>query len=266
MQKSYVERHISQLKNSGQDVSSYLKEGLLDEASDSKPIDPENGKTIPTSTEAIVERALFDTLCAFTSGIRNAKSSPNQNSNSISKLKSKSSKGMYKAITTDGRQEIVFDNDVSVSSSFQAEPDELLSTLQIPIFLKFVQSRSEEKSIYLFCEKLASILNYILRTTNEMAEQVADARMIHAKQQSKSINAVNKCDKMKAKLVKERIAKQKSTLKLIREQLKFSDIRLIMDKVYAKSKDELAELEGHNAILNENNPLRFLLRDIVDVI
>jgi hypothetical protein len=188
-----------------------LKEGLLDEAMD-QPIDPEHGKTIPTSTEAIVERALFDTLCAFTSGIRMAKSSSNVNS--ISKLKNKSSKGMYKSITNEGRLEIVFDNDVSVSSSFQAEPDELLSTLQIPIFLKFVQSRSEEKSIYLFCEKLSSILNYILKTTNEMAEQVADARMLHAKQQSKSINAVNKCDKMKAKLVKERLAKQKSTLKL----------------------------------------------------
>ena len=67
--------------------------------------------------------------------------------------------------------------------------------MQVPIFLKFIQSRREEKLLPLFTEKMASMLNYVRKTIADAAEQAAEARMQIAKGQSKALNSVARAEK-----------------------------------------------------------------------
>lgn len=62
---------------------------------------------------------------------------------------------------------------------------ELLSSLQVPAFLKFVQSRPPEKIPRLFTEKMANVLNFSRRTVHDYLEQLGDARMQLGKLQAK---------------------------------------------------------------------------------
>jgi len=264
VQRSFIERHISQLRATG-DAQAFLTESAGDDltADATAGIDTNAGRMVPTSAEATVERALFDTLCAFTSGLRAPEGKAKRGGKPTLR-------GKFKAQTAaDGLVEIVFE-DGDALSGLHADSAELLTTLQIPIFMKFVQSRGDEKATALFSDKLASVMNYIRRTMNDMAEQVAEARMQLAKQHSRVGNSDGRVEKMKARLIRERLAKQKCTLKMVREQLRFSDAAVQLQSVHQRAKDELEEIviAERDAPPSSAPPsdLKVLLADVIQVL
>ena len=171
---------------------------------------------IPSGSIAAVERAIFDTICGFTSGLREGddKGRPRGRPKSLG--------GRFKLGTSkDGLMDIIFEEEFP--NSPHADALELLSTLQIPVFLKFVQHKNEERSSHLFCEKIVSLLNYIRNITTEMSEQVAEVRIEIAKRLSQDYNATGRLDRLKNRLLREKLARQKICLKLVCEQLRQSD-------------------------------------------
>jgi hypothetical protein len=124
----------------------------------------ELGQPLPFSVEGIVERTLFDTLCAFTSGTRSSSASSGTASESKQGnqqvMKPKVQKSYVTSVGTDGLYSILLESGqyAHISSqadmAIRAEAEELLTGLQIPAFLKFVQTRPTEKFVPLFTEKV----------------------------------------------------------------------------------------------------------------
>lgn len=133
------------------EASERLAEGLLalDQMGDS--LQGPYMQSVPSSAEAMVERKLFDAVCAFSLGTRVEYDGEGPNGSPM-KTKPKRRpiklKGVYKiSQTPDNRVDIyVEDGDVDAA--------ELLASLQIPAFLKFVQSRPADKIPKLFTEKV----------------------------------------------------------------------------------------------------------------
>lgn len=244
MQRSFLEKHLAAIKASGDDsFLTALEEG---DGFDNLDVDIGDGRVIPTSTEAVVERALFDTICALTSGVRipmGAQAAAVPQSKIKKDKKLIASAGKYSVTTTsDGVLDIVFEGGPGNQIGQNVDGDELLTSLQIPVFLRFVNDRSD-KAISLFTSKISSILNYIRSTTTDMAEQIAEARMKVAKQQSKMLNALSRVERMKNRLLRERLAKQKNALKVVREQLRASDTRFALEKLSNYARKELVVME-----------------------
>ncbi len=257
VQRSYLERHMhTHLQSNANDAPSFLDMGS-DDGSQNMSI--EEMKLMPNSTEAVVERALFDAVCAFTSGIRIADGAESAGRKG---RKREGLKGKFR-VTQDsmsGSVDIVFDEDSDVA---QADSAELMNAMQIPIFLKFIQTRKEDKILILFTEKVASILNYVRQTNADMAEQVAEARMQSAKGKSNALNITARVEKMRAKLIYERLAKQKSMLKLIREQIRWSDTCMVLDQVKSRASAELEYQASQYSLTKRDEEMKILLKDVL---
>ena len=257
VQRSYLEKNLdSHIQMNGTETPSFLAT-TSDE--NSEDLEIEAFKILPNSTESVVERALFDAVCAFTSGVRVA-----DGADAMSRKGRKREggiRGKFKVVKDpfNGSINIVFDDDSELS---QAESAELMNAMQIPIFLKFIQSRHEEKILPLFTEKLASILNYMRKVTADMAEQVSEARMQLAKGQSKASNSAARVEKIRHKMVGERLAKQKATLKLIREQLRWSDTCIVLDQVKKKASAEIDYQATQYSLTKRDDEVKTLLNEI----
>ena len=148
VQRSYLEKHFDeQLLIGNVEPPSFL---TIKSDDSSEDLDIEAMRLMPNSTESTVERAIFDAVCAFTSGVRvadGAEAMKRKGRKSVGGIK-----GKFKVMKDpfNGSMDIVFDDDSELA---QADSAELMNAMQIPIFLKFVQSRQEEKTLPLFTER-----------------------------------------------------------------------------------------------------------------
>ncbi len=170
---------------------------------------------LPLSVEANVARALFDTICAFGSD-------PLNKDKKLKKIKDKSkkAKGNYKTylceegvfdiryedngiVIGNGLNRTVQEGEIpNILTSYQANALELLSTLQIPMFLRFAQSKAAGKRANIFVDKIASMLNYIRNFQQEVVDKLGDSHMENVKLQTKAGINQDKLIGLKEKLSK----------------------------------------------------------------
>ncbi len=195
---------------------------------------------IPHSPESAIERALFDITCAFSSGVRSKSKGVKG-----SRRKKGSLKSVYRVQQDEheGTCDIVVTPDES-TNNYDADAAEMLNGLQIPAFLKFAVSRPTSKLFIIFSEKIASMLNFFRATIVDLLEDISDSRMEIARSISKTTVSSNRFDQIRDRFVKERFAKQKMIMKYIREQMKHSDMRVVIDQVVKKARDQLEEIEA----------------------
>jgi hypothetical protein len=145
---------------------------------------------MPVSPESVVERALFDTICAFSSGSR-SKSKKNKKRKQVSK-------NVYKAQELD-------DGSITIVVDKQGDTDvdatELLLQMQIPAFLKFCSSKPNSRNTALFTEKIASILNFCRNSMLDLLDQLGESRIEAAKIFSRTVVSTERFDKIKARYV-----------------------------------------------------------------
>lgn len=195
--------------------------------------------TFPMTTEALVERSIFDTVCAFSSGAR----SHVPKGTSKTKKKTTPKKNAFKTILgEDGFAEIIIDEKEGAS---HADANELLTGFQIPAFLRFCRSKPEAKMATYFTEKIASILNFYRMSMQDILDQLGESRMDSAKAISKASVAINRVGQVRSKLSMERLAKQKMVMKYVREQLRHSDIMIAINDVTIKARENLDEIQGN---------------------
>lgn len=195
---------------------------------------------IPNSPESAIERALFDITCAFSSGVRSKPKGPKG-----SRRKKGSVKSVYRVQQDEheGTCDIVVATDEN-PANYDADAAEMLNGLQIPAFLKFAVSRPTSKLFVIFAEKIASMLNFFRASIVDLLEDISDSRMEVAKSMSKTAVSNSRFDQIRDRFVKERFAKQKMIMKYIREQMKHSDMRVVIDQVVKKARDQLDEIEA----------------------
>lgn len=191
--------------------------------------------TMPISSESVVERALFDTICAFSSGTR-SKSKKNKKRKQISK-------NVYKVQELD-------DGSITIVVDKQGDTDvdatELLLQMQIPAFLKFCSTKPDSRNTVLFTEKIASVLNFCRNSMLDLLEQLGESRIEAAKILSRTVVSTERFDKIKARFTKERISKQKSIMKYVQEQMRQSDMRQGISVISSRAEDHLEEMRSQN--------------------
>jgi len=74
--------------------------------------------------------------------------------------------------------------------------------------------------------QIVNILNYSRRATADAVNKLMEVRLQHAKAQAQLAVAVERVERMRERLVRERMAKQKAVLKSVREILRQSDVRV----------------------------------------
>jgi hypothetical protein len=197
------------------------------------------------TVESFVERALFDTICAFSSGAREHKISTRKGGASgFKKSKGKvNQKPIFKVQPVKdqaNKYEVVSlgSNDDSVDTA----ANELLVATHINSFLNFCQSRSAEKAASLYSEKIAHLLNFMHHSEQDMIEQLANSRMEQAQLSSKVATNDNRVNRLRVRYSSERTAKQKTIMKVIREQMRLSDVRLLFNDTVEKSRDVEGEM------------------------
>lgn len=175
---------------------------LKDYSGDAFEIEPPS--TIQNKAERSIEKAMFDIVCAFSSG----------SSSSRRKKPNSSELGSYETRQSDnGSCDIIY-NDKNVDG------DELLNTLQISQFLKlchsqiqihsqsYSNSRKETSLLPIFTEKVALILNFHRHTVQEMHQQLCASRMENTALISRANNFKARVHTAKVMYTKERVLKQ----------------------------------------------------------
>jgi hypothetical protein len=107
--------------------------------------------------------------------------------------------------------------------------------------------------------------------------QLGESRMTGARLESKISNSAERVKSMQHMYALERISKQKNLMKFIREQLRLSDFRRVIDKVSKAGRDSLDEIEMQrkellaasqpsvNQSLPDNNRIRALMVQLMQV-
>lgn len=197
------------------------------------------------SVEAVVERALFDAVCAFSSGTREQKVTNREGSHSgFKKSKGKmTQKPIFKVQPVKdqpGKFEVVSlgSNDDVVDTS----ANELLVSTHINSFLNFCQSRPVDRSASLYSEKIAHLLNFIHHTEQDMVDQLATSRMEQAQLASRVEVNDNRVNRLRLRYSSERAAKQKSIMKAVRELMRMSDVRILFERLNEGSKTSKMDL------------------------
>lgn len=111
-----------------------------------------------------------------------------------------------------------------ISGEGEVQALELLQGLQLPSFLKFAQSRGEEKLPLLLTEKLASILNQFSSLFGQLSEQLSAYRVKMGSLQARSSTSVARSNKLSKKYADEREAKQNIILSFVKERLHSFDM------------------------------------------
>lgn len=190
--------------------------------------------TLPTSVESYVERALFDTICAFSSGSKTA----------IYKAKKRGQTGpmgMFKVRQSEDGVLVIEAN--ADDPDLEVEAKELLTGLQINAFLRFCQTRPASKVSALFVDKIANILNQSRNRVIEVVEQLGDTRMEVARATARAAVSSERVQRLRERFYFERLAKQKSVIKYVREQMRHSDMRVVLNDISKKAADYIVEID-----------------------
>ncbi len=239
-----------------------------------EPFDQLAANTFPHSVESFIERSLFDTICAFSSGTRQQ---PTTNRKSESHLGFKvkknalvAAKQKFKVKTTDkdeNKVEIVIGRPAAKGNEAEdASAAELLVGMQINPFLNFCQSRPAERVAGLYAEKICALLNFTYNHVQDMIDQLGAARLELAKVTSKMSSFDQRMQGLRLRYSVERTAKQKNSLKYVREQMRLSDMRILMQDLFTKSIDlkDTMELSGAG-FLDANKGIMSLLHETEQV-
>jgi hypothetical protein len=198
-------------------------------------------ESLPNGLSAVIERAVFDSVCAFSSTM------PRGDRKKLEKTGRKLRGNLVTYIGDDGLLAIRLDGAHAINgdegSPEEIDAEELMNGLQVHAFLKFVQHKTGGKLCALYTEKIASILNFLRKSTGEMATRLGLSRSENAKLQSKIVVTGQRVLRMKNRLVNERVAKQKTMMKYIREQMRQSDVRCEIDSITTRARDQLEDLE-----------------------
>lgn len=190
--------------------------------------------TLPTSIESHVERALFDTICAFSSGTRS----------SMYKQKKKGESGptnLFKVKLSEEGVLLIEANNADPDVEIEAR--ELLTGMQVNPFLRFCQTRPPAKSAALFTEKIASVLNLSRNRLQEVVEQLGDSRMEVARATARSTVSLERVQRLRERFHFERLAKQKNVIKYVREQMRHSDMRIVINDLHKKAVEYISEID-----------------------
>ena len=233
-----------------------------------EPFDHPASNTMPLNATALVERAVFDQVCAYETGERSVGKGGKKPASA--KKANKNNTSMLKAyIADDGLLAIGLESGTNTRKldSEVVEAEELLNGLQIHAFLKFSQSRPDGKVSALFTEKLASVLNFIRKLTNETSSQLGETRVKLADATSRLAVTTQRSNRMKDRVVNERISKQKTVMKYLREQMRQSDFRIAIHDITSTAKNELNDLEESTGGVagRETGMSREILRQLVGV-
>jgi predicted nucleic acid-binding Zn-ribbon protein len=233
-----------------------------------EPFDHPASNTMPLNATALVERAVFDQVCAYETGERS--SGKGGGKSASAKKSNKNNTSLLKAfIADDGLLAIGLESGTNTRKldSEVVEAEELLNGLQIHAFLKFSQSRPDGKVSALFTEKLASVLNFIRKLTNETSSQLGESRVKLADATSRLAVTTQRSNRMKDRVVNERISKQKTVMKYLREQMRQSDFRIAIHDITSTAKNELNDLEESTGGVagRETGMSREILRQLVGV-
>lgn len=120
---------------------------------------------------------------------------------------------------------------------------ELLSSLQINTFLKFVQGRPDAKVPGLCAEKIAAVLNYFRFSLAEVLDQLGESRMTQSNLQARLLVNQGRHERSKVRFYAERISKQKAVVKYIRELMRLSDLQLTIHGITTRARETLQELQ-----------------------
>ena len=245
-----------------QQAAERLTEGLLalDQLGDS--LQGPYLQPVPNTAEALVERRLFDAICAFSLGSRvdeQGDISPGKRGTKRNPIKLK---GIFKVADLKSGMVDIYVDDGDIDAG------ELLASLQIPAFLKFAQSRPAEKLPKLFTEKMVNILNFSRRTVHDFLEQLGDARIQLGKLQSKVSVSWERVARIRERCARERISKQKAVMRYVREQLRVSDIRKLLGDIggrAAEHLDDMTKFERGGLLGLRDQAMKDTMGDLVQV-
>ena len=220
---------------------SFLCEGeKVEHKDDYIGIRGENATCLPTSTESFIERTLFDTTCGFNLGAQEKDSSFE-----VSKI-SKDDPGKFQVVHDDeGYLDIVFSDrsnngtlDEKSVSFGVLNANEMLSTLQIPVFLRFVQNQQHQSKISeLFCNKIVNLLNYFRKIIRDFSLLTSSSRLQQAMLISKICNNDSRMTNLMKKKIEERSSRQKMINRYVKEFLTTVDV-LVRVKNVQKGQDD----------------------------
>jgi hypothetical protein len=231
----------------------------------------------PNTVEAFVERALFDSVCAFSSGTRQQpttfRSGGTDNTGfKMSKPSLNANKKPVFKVTSKGKDtdkiEITLTNVVTAKGkeNEEAAASELLVGTQMNAFLNFCQSRSPERVIPLYAEKVCALLNFVFNYVQDLTDQAGSARLDLSQVSSRVGVMDNRIQNLRLKYSVERTAKQKNALKYIREQMRMSDLRILLDDLNTKAVDQREEMEMSGvAFLDSNRSIVSMLSEVEGV-
>ena len=77
----------------------------------------------------------------------------------------------------------------------------------------------------------------------EVIEQLGDSRMEIARATARSAVSVERIQRLRDRFYFERLAKQKNVIKYVREQMRHSDMRIVLNDINAKAADYAIDLE-----------------------
>ena len=151
---------------------------------------------LQTVSESLIEKAMFDTICAFSSAsvASTARRKRGLKPVGVYEIRQNES-NLYELVYTD-------------SKGNNVEGDELLNALQMPMFFKLFQSRKDGKTVPFLADKLAQVLNFHRATTHEMYQQLCSGRMELAMLLSRIQNFKEQLSTAKMMYTRERVSKQ----------------------------------------------------------
>ena len=210
------------------------------------PFDQASANALPHTIESFVERSLFDAICAFSSGRRQQPTTYRKTSSNEGFKMSKGGLNVKKAVYVvqkkardNGKVEIALTNVVTAKGkeTEEAAANELLVGTQMNAFLNFCQSRPSDKVTSLWAEKVCALLNFLYSYVSDMTDQLGSARLDLSQVTSRIGVMDQRLQNLRLKYSLERTAKQKSALKYVREQMRLSDLRILLQDLNQNSDD-----------------------------
>ena len=182
---------------------------------------------VQTAAERAIERAMFDTVCAFTSGAAGATHVGAAAANKTDAFTFRAAQG------DDGTWELYYSDrdrdrarregewgglggpagkDARDRLAQKTIGDELLAALLLPAFLQFCQHQSADRVAALLVSKLALVLNFHVHAVSEAHALLREARMETAALLARVGYAGDRVRAAKQAYTRERLAKQVSPL------------------------------------------------------
>ena len=144
----------------------------------------------------------------------------------------------------------------------KVQGEELLALLKIPMFLQFCSRQPKERIPSLLASKIVLILNFHMNIVTETLTSLRQARMETAALLSRVSYATDRQIASKQHFTRERLAKQSFLLKYVTESMHHSDVRILLDDVARRAREQLRYMGKPTGEVNlANGSEEYLLPD-----